>query len=519
MEKFERLGINPNIIRAIKEAGYEVPTPIQEQAIPIVLEGKDVLGTAQTGTGKTAAFAIPLIQRVFEHRKKDEHRQISVLVLSPTRELANQIYESFNVYSRFLNVKNLVVFGGVSKRPQSSNLARGTDVLIATPGRLLDLMHDKDVNLSHVKHLVIDEADQMLDMGFIKDVRKIISKTPSERQTLFFSATMPKDVTDLAKTILREPVRIEVVPTTTTLECIEDVVYFVNQKRKIELLTELIKGKGYNQTLVFVRTKRNVDKIVKSLVSSNIKADAIHSNKSQNARTRALSDFKAGKTEVLVATDIAARGIDIAALPYVYNYDLPELSETYIHRIGRTGRAGLGGKAISFCDIGEKHLLHSIEKLIGRKISVENKHDFLPEEIETETPEYSIAKTNRNRKPRVREANEVESPNKDKNQKYSGDYRSKNRNETGNNSSSFSKNNKTNHADQKKSNNPRPYARRGSDIDLDSRTLTKEEKKAAGDYRHGSQSSYPGSSTKTTVSQRNGEKSKKPEYFEKKKRY
>jgi len=414
MNEFEKLGIIPGILKAIEVAGYQTPTPIQAEAIPLIFANKDVLGTAQTGTGKTAAFAIPLLQNVYSARKYDKEKLTRVLVLTPTRELANQVFESFKEYSQFLNIKNLCVFGGVSKRPQSANLIKGTDVLVATPGRLLDLMTDGVVNLTNVKYFVLDEADQMLDMGFINDVKKIIAKMPRERQTMLFSATMPKEVLDLANSILNEPVRIAITPVATTLDTIKDKVYFVSQRQKANLLVNLIQNTGYNQVLVFVRTKRNVDKVAKELLANNIKADAIHSNKSQAARTRALGDFKSGSIEVLVATDIAARGLDIAALPYVYNFDLPEMPETYIHRIGRTGRAGLEGIAISFCDNGERHLLRDIEKHIGRKIEVIAGHPFESKNVETnaEHDEYNIAKVNRNRKERVIKENTKPLPSK-----------------------------------------------------------------------------------------------------------
>lgn len=430
MNEFEKLGISPGVMKAITLAGYDAPTPIQLKAIPLLLDKKDILATAQTGSGKTAAFAIPLLQHVHLAKKTESERAIKVLVLTPTRELANQVFESFKQYSRFLNVKNLVVFGGVSKRIQTSNLQKETDVLIATPGRLLDLMNDRVVDLSKVKHLVLDEADQMLDMGFINDVKKIISKTPQERQTLLFSATMPKEVDALAKSILHQSVRIEITPDTTTVDSVEDYIYFVGQKQKINLLIHLIKSKGYNQTLVFVRTKRNVEKVAKELRANDIKTEAIHSNKSQAARTRALSDFKAGRVEVLVATDIAARGIDIIALPFVYNFDLPELPTTYIHRIGRTGRAGLGGSAISFCDNGERHLLKDIEKHIGRKIEVIKGHPY-EVEFKSETPidprDIVIAKANRNRKERVMSENSANSPHNKRPNNYPGKQHNGNR--------------------------------------------------------------------------------------------
>ncbi|MEG2353572.1 MAG: DEAD/DEAH box helicase [Clostridium sp.] len=366
---FENLNIIEPILKALQEEGYTAPTPIQEKAIPHILSGKDLLGCAQTGTGKTAAFAIPILQNIFnDERTTKGVRPIRALVLAPTRELAIQIGESFDSYSKHMDIKTTVIFGGVSQRPQTTALRAGVDVLIATPGRMIDLLNQKYIKLENVKHFVLDEADRMLDMGMIYDVRRIIAQLPAQKQTMFFSATMPSEISKLVNTILREPVKVEVTPVASTIDAIKQGVYFVGRKDKKSLLTHLLKDESIKSVLVFSRTKHGANAITKDLINSGIEAQAIHGNKSQNARQLALSSFKEGKIRVLVATDIAARGIDVDELSHVINFDLPDLAETYVHRIGRTGRAGLSGIALSFCDEDEKKDLKGIEKLIGKII-------------------------------------------------------------------------------------------------------------------------------------------------------
>lgn len=375
--QFKDLNIMPEILRALKNENYKIPTPIQEEAIPVVLSGRDLLGCAQTGTGKTAAFAIPTLQMLSgEETPRWEKRTIKALVVTPTRELAIQIYDSFNTYGQFTSLKTCVVYGGVSQKPQEENLKRGVDILVATPGRLLDLMDQKIVNIEKIRILVLDEADRMLDMGFIHDVKKIIARTPEKKQTLFFSATMPPDIAKLAAKILKNPEKIEITPAATTVEAIEQYLYFVDKGNKKDLLLHILKTKNPDSTLVFTRTKHGADRVVRQLSKSNVVAQAIHGDKSQGARQRALNDFKDKKLRVLVATDIAARGIDIDELACVVNYDLPDVPETYVHRIGRTGRAGLEGIAISFCDFDEKAQLADIEKLIGKKLIEMTDHPY-----------------------------------------------------------------------------------------------------------------------------------------------
>lgn len=406
---FHELGLIYPILKAIELANYQTPTPIQLQTIPPLLEGLDVLGSAQTGTGKTAAFAIPILQRLSQNKINGPHqRRIRVLVLTPTRELANQIGDNFTIYSKYLNLKNTVIFGGVSQRKQEDVLYRGVDILIATPGRLLDLIGQGIVSLQHVEYLVLDEADQMLDMGFIKDVQKIIGYVPIKRQTMLFSATMPKAIEVLSQTILNNPIRIAITPVTKTIDAIKQQLYYVDKKSKSALLIHLIKASRMQSVLVFTRTKHGANKVTKDLITSGIKAEAIHGNKSQSARELALSNFKKGKTTVLVATDIAARGLDITALSYVFNYDLPEVAETYIHRIGRTGRAGLSGIAISFCDILEKKYLKDIEKHIQRPIEVILDHPHLATAVSIPNvpiskPLSQVPRNKRNFKPKQKE--------------------------------------------------------------------------------------------------------------------
>jgi ATP-dependent RNA helicase RhlE len=374
--KFESLNIIEPILKSLKEEGYTLPTPIQEQAIPIVLRGIDLIGCAQTGTGKTAAFAVPILQLLSKNKTFDKKRKIRSLIVTPTRELAIQIEESFKAYGRHTGLTCTVVFGGVNQNPQTSALRNGVDILVATPGRLLDLMNQGHISLRDVEIFVLDEADRMLDMGFIHDVRKIIAALPKNRQSLFFSATMAPEIIKLAGTIVYKPVKVEVTPSASTVEIVNQYVYFTDKSNKNALLLELLKDEKIKTALVFTRTKYGADKVVRVLKKKNISAEAIHGNKAQNSRQRALSNFKAQTTRVLVATDIAARGIDVDDLEYVINYEIPNISETYVHRIGRTGRAGANGTAISLCDADEKEYLRDIEKLITKKIQVIDNHPF-----------------------------------------------------------------------------------------------------------------------------------------------
>lgn len=369
---FEQLNLIKPILSALTTEGYSHPTPIQKQAIPIVLQRKNLLGCAQTGTGKTAAFAIPILQILHEEKQHNNTspRTIKALILTPTRELAIQIGESFTAYGKHTNVNHTVIFGGVSQKAQTDALRKGVDVLIATPGRLLDLMNQNFISLRQISIFVLDEADRMLDMGFIHDIKKVITKLPSKRQTLFFSATMPAEISNLADSILVNPEKVAVTPVSSTVDKISQELYYVEKKDKKSLLIHLLTDQSIVTALVFARTKHGADKITRDLVKAGIKAEAIHGNKSQNARQRALKNFKLKETRVLVATDIAARGIDVEELSHVINFELPNVPETYVHRIGRTGRAGLSGVAISFCDSEEKAFLKDIHKLIAKSIPV-----------------------------------------------------------------------------------------------------------------------------------------------------
>ena len=376
---FNNLQLIEPVRKALVTEGYTTPTPIQAQSIPVILQQRDLLGCAQTGTGKTAAFAIPLLQLMTQRKQQNDSRaprRIKALVLTPTRELAIQIEESFRSYGRYLDLKQLVIFGGVSQVPQVNMLRRGVDILIATPGRLIDLINQGYITLRDIEFFVLDEADRMLDMGFVHDVKKIISKLPAKRQTLFFSATMPPEIQRLADVLLTNPVKVEVTPVSSTVEAIQQSLYFVEKQNKKSLLVHLLGDRGIRTALVFSRTKHGADKISRGLNAEGIRAEAIHGNKSQNARQQALSNFKSGKIRVLVATDIAARGIDIDDLSHVFNHDLPDTPETYVHRIGRTGRAGASGIAISFCDADERAELRDIQKLISKNIPVIDAHPF-----------------------------------------------------------------------------------------------------------------------------------------------
>lgn len=368
---FQDLHLIDPLLRALHAEGYSEPTPIQAQAIPHLLMGKDLIGCAQTGTGKTAAFALPILQRLVE---SDSRAGLRVLVLSPTRELATQIGDSFAAYGRYTKLKHTVVFGGVGQQPQVQALKRGVDILVATPGRLLDLMGQGLIRLNTIDIFVLDEADRMLDMGFIHDVRRIIGALPNKRQTMLFSATMPQDIQDLADRILINPVRVEVTPQATTVEKIAQSVFFVEKKDKRALLERILSDKNIRRVLVFTRTKHGANKLVQQLERAKIQAEAIHGNKSQSARERALTNFKSGRTRVLVATDIASRGIDIDDVTHVINYDLPNEPESYVHRIGRTARAGASGIAYSFCDQEERAYLRDIERLIRLRVPVMTEH-------------------------------------------------------------------------------------------------------------------------------------------------
>ena len=404
---FKDLSLIPQLLKAISDVGYTDPTPIQAAAIPIVLSGTDLLGCAQTGTGKTAAFALPILQKLQNTNQRDG---IKALIVTPTRELAIQIDDCFTQYGTYLHVRHTVIFGGVNDKPQIATLRQGVQILIATPGRLLDLQGQGCINLKKLDFFVLDEADRMLDMGFIHDIRKILSLIPEKRQTLFFSATMPDPIAKLSQKILSNPRRVEVTPATSTAENVEQYLYFVSKSDKIKLLLHLLKDETMESVLVFTRTKHGADKIVKLLSKENITSAAIHGNKSQNARQRALSGFKEHKIRVLIATDIAARGIDIDRLSHVVNYELPNEPETYIHRIGRTGRAGNEGIALSFCDTEECAYLRDIERLIKQHITRVTDHPFVDE---VATKEQLTAK-----KPKLSDQRDFRRPTQRSNRPY-----------------------------------------------------------------------------------------------------
>jgi len=377
---FNNLQLIEPVLKALQHEGYTKPTPIQEQAIPVILQHRDLLGCAQTGTGKTAAFAIPILQLMHQQKENatnnHQRRSIQTLILTPTRELAIQIEESFKAYGKYIDLKHLVIFGGVSQSSQVSALRRGVDILVATPGRLLDLLNQRHISLSDIKFFVLDEADRMLDMGFVHDVKRIIGKLPLKKQTLFFSATMPPEIKQLANVLLQNPVKIEVTPVASTVDATEQSLYFVEKQNKRFLLAHLLSDASIQTALVFTKTKHGADRVARDLAKTGIRAEAIHGNKPQNERQRALGNFKTRRTRVLVATDIAARGIDIDDLTHVINFDLPNIPETYVHRIGRTGRAGASGIAISFCDYEEKIFLSDIQKLIAKKIPIVKDHPY-----------------------------------------------------------------------------------------------------------------------------------------------
>jgi len=415
---FKDLGLIDPILKALSAEGYTHPTPIQQQSIPILLRGKDLLGCAQTGTGKTAAFAIPILQHLYNGTHHHNGRpKIRALIVTPTRELAIQIDDSFRAYGKFTGLKNTVIFGGVKQGNQTRALQKGVDVLIATPGRLLDLMEQGFISLKKIDYFVLDEADRMLDMGFIHDIRKIIAELPANRQSLFFSATMPHDIVKLSRKILGNPEKVMVQPKQTTAEKIEQAIYFVSKKEKVKLLIHLLKTEAKGSVLIFSRTKHGANKIVRFLGKAHIEAEAIHSNKSQAARQKALGNFKKGRTKVLVATDIAARGIDVDDISYVINYDLPNIPETYVHRIGRTGRAGASGIAISFCDTEEKPYLKDIQKLINQQIRIVADHPFQDDGKE-EPPSNDQVKKQHKRNQRSKKPVDHTANNRSKKRKY-----------------------------------------------------------------------------------------------------
>lgn len=407
---FKELNLSPHLLRSLEELDYHSPSPIQEQAIPPALTGKDVLGCAQTGTGKTAAFSLPILQNLMSPRKSPSKKQcIRALILTPTRELAIQIADSFTSYGKYTHLKTTVIYGGVGALPQIQQIRRGVDILIATPGRLMDLVNQEVIDLKFVEIFVLDEADRMLDMGFVHDVKKILTFLPKQKQTLFFSATMPAEIQNLIGQLLVDPVRVSVTPAASTVDIIDQSLYFVDRENKRKLLVNIIKKEEFPSILVFARTKHGADRVAKDLVKANIQASSIHGDKSQGARQTALSSFKTGKIQVLVATDIAARGIDIDELACVINFNMPNIPETYVHRIGRTGRAGLGGVAISFCDIEEKPYINDIQKLIKKKIPVVTEHPF-PMEVFVVAPKEP-------RPPRVKTKDNKSKDNKSKEDK------------------------------------------------------------------------------------------------------
>ncbi len=419
--QFEDLKIIEPILKALKEEKYSIPTTIQEEAIPLILNKRDVLGSAQTGTGKTAAFAIPILQLLYNDRQqRNRARKTNALIITPTRELAIQIEESFSTYGRYTDLNTTVIFGGVKQGSQVSAIQRGVDILVATPGRLLDLMDQGIVKLNEIEYFVLDEADRMLDMGFINDIKKIIAKLPPKRQSLFFSATMPNNIVKLSRRILTNPVKVEVAAVSSTADTIQQHLYYTNKETKRDLLSHILRDKKIDQVLLFSRTKHGADRIVRNLKKEKITAAAIHGDKAQNARQRALQDFKDGKIRVLVATDIAARGIDIDKLGYVINYDIPNESETYVHRIGRCGRAGDDGISISICEPEENTYIKDIEKLIKQKIEVvknnpfpqterpmnaREKKEFEKEKMKRKQEFFAAKNKNRARAPRANQGN------------------------------------------------------------------------------------------------------------------
>ena len=411
---FNSVGLSDALLKAVSDQGYSTPSPIQQKAIPLILERKDVLASAQTGTGKTAGFTLPMLQ-ILSQGQQLRQRPIRALILTPTRELAAQVYESVRDYSTYLDIKSMVIFGGVNQSPQVSTLRQGVDILIATPGRLLDLHNQRLLSLSSIEILVLDEADRMLDMGFLRDIKKIMALMPAKRQNLLFSATFSKEIKTLANDILHHPVLVEATPENSTVDAIEQKVYRVAKDLKQDLLIKLISDGNWEQVLVFTRTKHGANKLTKKLISSNISALAIHGNKSQGARTKALEGFKKGTIRILVATDIAARGLDIPLLPHVVNFELPNIPEDYVHRIGRTGRAGASGLALSLVSADETTFLRDIEKLVGQRIPSEIIEGFEPDpNASTEPIKQGQGRPQRNSTPKASNPNS-NTPNKNRN--------------------------------------------------------------------------------------------------------
>ena len=422
--QFEDLEIIEPILKALKEEKYSVPTSIQVKAIPLIINRNDVLGSAQTGTGKTAAFAIPILQHLFHDRRRNNSpRKINALIITPTRELAIQIAESFSTYGRYTGIKNTVIFGGVTQGKQTNALSRGVDILVATPGRLLDLMDQGFIKLKDVEYFVLDEADRMLDMGFIHDIRKIIAELPGKRQSLFFSATMPNNIVELSKRILKNPMKVEVSPVSSTAETINQYLYYTNKSSKKDLLIYILQDRTIDQVLLFSRTKHGADRIARNLKKQKIETAAIHGDKAQNQRQKALQKFKDGEIRVLVATDIAARGIDIDQLKYVINYDIPNIAETYVHRIGRSGRAGDEGNSISICEPEENAYIKDIEKLINQKIEIINDHPF----PQTDNPMTADEKKEFEKEKTQRKQEYFAARNKNRNRSNSSKFKRKNK--------------------------------------------------------------------------------------------
>ena len=425
---FKSLGLSEPLLRAISKKGYETPSPIQAKAIPPVLDGKDVLASAQTGTGKTAGFTLPLLHNLTKQQSQ-RHRPIRALILTPTRELAAQVYTNVKEYSEFLDIRSAVIFGGVNQKPQVATIKNGIDVLVATPGRLIDLENQGLLSLKRVEIFVLDEADRMLDMGFLRDIERVMKLIPNKRQNLMFSATFSKDIKKLAYSILNRPVQVEATPENTAVEVIEQKVYRVAKTKKTGLIIKLISEGDWQQVLVFTRTKHGANRLTKKMISAGVTAAAIHGNKSQGARTKALAGFKSGKVRVLVATDIAARGLDIPLLPHVINFELPNISEDYVHRIGRTGRAGASGEALSLVSADETSYLKNIEKLIAQKIPVEIIEGFEPDPNASTEP----IKPGQNRQRNPRRNNKPKGESEGSSSRNSNRNRSRNRNRRRNN--------------------------------------------------------------------------------------
>ena len=413
---FDALNLAEPICRAVRGEKYDTPTPIQQQAIPHLIQGRDLLGCAQTGTGKTAAFALPILHRLSEKRPAPGSKGPRALILTPTRELASQISDSFRIYGKHLSLKQAVVYGGVSPKPQISALRRGVDILIATPGRMIDLYNQRCLRLDQIEVFVLDEADRMLDMGFLPDIKKIYAMTPDNRQSMLFSATLPDDILRLTKQFLNDPVKVTVSPPASTVDRIDQRVLFVDRENKGALLESVLQGDGIHRALVFSRTKHGANRIVKNLGKAKIKADSIHGNKSQAARMDALRQFRAGKVQVLVATDIASRGLDVDGITHVINYELPNEAESYVHRIGRTARAGATGIALSFCDAGEKGYLHNIERTINQLVTVIDDHPFHSESIASK-PKRGSGNTSGRKFSYGRNSNSSAKPGKNQNRK------------------------------------------------------------------------------------------------------